>query len=259
MQNNRIARGVEPANARSAGAGEHGRRIGGEIALADERIAPAIDRGTNVVEPIAYSLPEFVVYPGTGKLERVVSQRADEQLPDSMLEAGRAMLIGLGEDPMREGLLDTPKRMAKMLREVTSGYAVDLAAVINGAVFNEDHHEPIVVKDISYYSMCEHHLLPFYGKAQVAYIPNGKVVGLSKIPRIVETFARRLQVQERLTGQIADFLGQQLQPSGVAVVLEGVHFCAVMRGVQQPTSSMRTEALRGVFQEDPALTARLLA
>lgn len=208
--------------------------------------------------PNVFPLTEFVVYPGSGKLEQVIGQRAGEQLPPSMLQAARELLAGLGEDPMREGLLETPKRMASMLREVTSGYTVDLDAVINGAVFNEDYHEPIVVNDITYYSMCEHHLLPFYGKAKVAYIPNGKVVGLSKIPRIVETFARRLQVQERLTAQIADFLDQQLQPQGVAVVMDGVHFCAVMRGVQQPTSSMRTEALRGVFRQDPQLAARLL-
>jgi GTP cyclohydrolase I len=232
------------------------------IARRDGRIAERTTRGdereTRVSERVTYRLPEFVVYPGSGKLEQVMSQRAEEQLPLSMLAAAREILAGLGEDPGREGLLDTPKRMASMLREVTTGYAVDLDAVINGAIFNEDYHEPIVVNDITYYSMCEHHVLPFHGKAQVAYIPNGKVVGLSKIPRIVETFSRRLQVQERLTAQIADFIDDRLQPRGVAVVLEGVHFCAVMRGVQQPTSSMRTESLRGVFRDDPALVARLL-
>lgn len=233
---------------------------------APERVDRARRRGglsvemkSELAERVSYSLPEFVVYPGSGKLEQVMTQRSGEQLPPGMLAAAREMLVGLGEDPEREGLLDTPKRMASMLREVTSGYAVDLEAVINGAVFDEDYHEPIVVKDISYYSMCEHHVLPFYGKAQVAYIPNGKVVGLSKISRIVETFSRRLQVQERLTAQIADFIDQRLEPLGVAVVLEGVHFCAVMRGVQQPTSNMRTEAMRGVFRDDPALVARLLA
>jgi len=125
-------------------------------------------------------------------------------------------------------------------------------------MFEEAYDEPITVKDMTFYSMCEHHMLPFYGKAHVAYIPNGRVVGLSKIPRVVEAFSRRLQVQERLTTQIADFLDDKLQPEGVAVVLEGVHLCAVMRGVSQPTGMMRTQSLKGVFRDDPSLVGRVL-
>jgi GTP cyclohydrolase I len=175
-----------------------------------------------------------------------------------MTEAVIALLQGVGEDPWREGLASTPRRMAKMLLEVTSGYEVDLDSIINGAMFAETYDEPVVVRDINFYSLCEHHMLPFFGKAHVAYLPDGQVVGLSKIPRIVEAFARRLQVQERLTSQIADFIEERLHPKGVAVVLEGTHLCAVMRGVNQPSGVMRTQALRGQFREAPAMVRDLL-
>lgn len=199
------------------------------------------------------------VGPDGGKLEQVVALRAAEAPEGEMLAAVRSLLLGVGEDPEREGLLDTPKRVAKMLREVTSGYAVDLDAIINGAIFDEPQaDEPVVVRDLAFYSLCEHHMLPFYGKAHVAYIPSGRVVGLSKIPRVVEAFARRLQVQERLTAQIADFLEERLEPLGVAVVLEGAHFCAVMRGVNQPAGVMRTQALRGVFRRDKSALTQVL-
>ncbi len=211
-----------------------------------------------VLEPVAYVLPDFIATHDTGKLEQVRAQRALEGPSPLMMDAVREVIAGLGEDPDREGLLDTPKRVSKMLREVTSGYAVDLDSIINGAMFEESYDEPVVVKDITFHSMCEHHMLPFYGKVSVAYIPNGTVVGLSKIPRIVETFARRLQVQERMTSQIADFIEDRLRPEGVAVVAEGVHMCAVMRGVQQPSSTMRTQSLRGRFREDPQLLERVL-
>jgi GTP cyclohydrolase I len=145
-----------------------------------------------------------------------------------------------------------------MLLEVTSGYEVDLDLIINDAMFTETYDEPVVVREINFYSLCEHHMLPFFGKAHVAYLPDGKVVGLSKIPRIVEAFARRLQVQERLTGQIADFLDERLHPKGVAVVLEGTHLCAVMRGVNQPSGIMRTQALRGRFRDEPGMVRDLL-
>ncbi|NIN99089.1 MAG: GTP cyclohydrolase I FolE, partial [Anaerolineae bacterium] len=145
-----------------------------------------------------------------------------------------------------------------MLREVTSGYDVDLDSILNGAMFEEGDGQPVVVRDMTFYSLCEHHLLPFHGKAHVAYIPNGRVVGLSKIPRVVEAFARRLQVQERMTSQIADFLEDRLDAAGTAVILEGVHLCAVMRGVSQPTGVMRTQALRGAFKDDPALLEQLM-
>lgn len=198
------------------------------------------------------------VFSGLGKMENVIAQRSAEGPSQAMLDGARSLILGVGEDPDREGLLDTPKRVANMLREVTSGYVVDLEAIINGAMFEEAYDEPITVKDMTFYSMCEHHMLPFYGKAHVAYIPNGRVVGLSKIPRVVEAFSRRLQVQERLTTQIADFLDDKLQPEGVAVVLEGVHLCAVMRGVSQPTGMMRTQSLKGVFRDDPSLVGRVL-
>ena len=200
--------------------------------------------------------PEELIVPNQGKLEQVMAMRAGMPPAEDMKTAVRTLLQGIGEDPDREGLLDTPKRVAKMLNEVTSGYQVDLDAIINGATFEEEYQEPIVVKDITFYSMCEHHMLPFYGKAHVAYIPSGRVVGLSKIPRIVEVFARRLQVQERMTQQIADFLQERLNPKGVAVIAEGAHFCAVMRGVGQPEGLMRTQA---VHASSPEVREQLLS
>jgi GTP cyclohydrolase I len=194
----------------------------------------------------------------SGKLEQVMAARSAQMPSEAMTQSVRQLLIELGEDPEREGLRDTPKRMARMLREVTSGYDIDLDSIINGAIFQEEYDQPIVVKDISFFSLCEHHVLPFFGVAHISYIPKGQVVGLSKIPRIVEAFSRRLQVQERLTTEIADFLDENLQPSGVSVILEGTHFCAVMRGVQQPSSKMRTFALRGVFERDPEDAWRVL-
>lgn len=191
-----------------------------------------------------------------GKLEQVMAMRSSDSPDTGILESVRVLLEGVGEDPAREGLLDTPRRVAKMLREVTSGYDVDLDAVINGALFSESYGAPVVVRDITYYSLCEHHMLPFYGKAHVAYLPGEKVVGLSKIPRVVEVFARRLQVQERLTHQIAGFLNTKLEPQGIAVALEGTHFCAVMRGVSQPNSLMRTEV---ILTDDPDLRRQLTA
>jgi len=190
-----------------------------------------------------------------GKLEQVMALRAGMPPSERMTDAVRTLLHGVDEDPEREGLLDTPKRVAKMLNEVTSGYNVDLDAVINGAMFEEPYHEPIVVRNITYYSMCEHHMLPFYGKAHVAYIPSGRVVGLSKIPRVVEVFAHRLQVQERMTHQIAEFLHEKLEPRGVAVLAEGVHFCAIMRGVGQPKGLMQTQS---VLAESDLIRRQLL-
>ncbi len=200
--------------------------------------------------------PQATYLPDGGKMEQVMAWRAGHVPAGEMMGAVRTLLDGIGENPAREGLLDTPKRVAKMLREVTSGYAVDLDAVINGAMFKEEYNEPIVVRDINFYSMCEHHMLPFYGQAHVAYLPAGQVVGLSKIPRVVEIFARRLQVQERMTDQIAEFLMTKLSPRGVAVIVEGAHFCAVMRGVGQPQGIMRTQAVRG---GDPEIHKQLLS
>jgi len=162
----------------------------------------------------------------------------------------KTLLTEIGEDPEREGLLSTPIRVAKAYEFLTSGYQQDIDEVLNGAIFNEKYDEMVLVKNIDFYSMCEHHLLPFYGKVHVAYIPNGKIVGLSKVPRIVEVFARRLQVQERMTQQIADTIAKYLQPIGVAVVAEAFHMCMMMRGVQKQNSSATTSAVHGVFKED---------
>ena len=160
------------------------------------------------------------------------------------------ILENIGEQPEREGLLRTPERVARMFNELTEGYHVDTEKMINGAIFDVDYDEMVIVKDIDFYSLCEHHLLPFYGQAHVAYIPNGKVIGLSKIPRIVEMFARRLQIQEQMTSQIANFLQSTLQPQGVAVVVEGMHMCSMMRGVKKANASMKTSKMLGAFRDD---------
>ena len=157
----------------------------------------------------------------------------------------------LGEDPDREGLLKTPQRVANSMAFLTEGYSSSAEEVVGKGVFKEEHDNMIMVRDIELYSLCEHHMLPFFGKAHVAYIPNGKIVGLSKIPRIVDVYARRLQVQERLTEQIADGLCRVVNPSGVGVVIEAFHLCMMMRGVQKQNSKTITSALRGAFREDP--------
>jgi GTP cyclohydrolase IA len=163
----------------------------------------------------------------------------------------RHILDELGEDPDREGLRKTPERVEKALRWLTRGYALSVRDAVGDAVFDERHDSMIMVRDIELYSMCEHHMLPFFGHAHVAYIPDGRIVGLSKIPRIVDIYARRLQVQERLTDQVADALMEILQPQGVGVVIEAAHFCMMMRGVEKQNSRTVTSALRGVFREDP--------
>jgi GTP cyclohydrolase I len=160
------------------------------------------------------------------------------------------ILADLGENPKREGLLKTPHRVAKALRELTSGYRVDLDALINEALFTECYDEMVIVRDIAFYSMCEHHMLPFFGRAHVAYLPNKKIIGLSKIPKIVEVFARRLQVQERLTMDIAYTLASKLKPLGVAVVMEARHLCMEMRGAESHHSPTTTSCMLGVFKKD---------
>ena len=163
----------------------------------------------------------------------------------------RHILEELGEDPDRDGLVRTPQRVEASLRWLTRGYALSVADAVGNGVFEESHQSMILVRDIDVYSLCEHHLLPFYGRAHVAYIPDGRIVGLSKLPRIVDVFARRLQVQERLTDQIADAVMEVLNPTGVGVVIDAAHFCMMMRGVEKQNSRTVTSALRGVFRDDP--------
>lgn len=176
----------------------------------------------------------------------------DEIQPDPTGIASHvhSLLTLIGEDPEREGLRRTPDRVAQMYGELTEGYHVDPIKLINDALFEVEYDEMVVVRDIDFASLCEHHMLPFLGRAHVAYIPRGRVVGLSKIPRIVEMYARRLQVQERMTSQIADFLVEQLKPRGVGVVIEAQHLCAMIRGVKKPNSTMVTSAMRGIFKSD---------
>jgi GTP cyclohydrolase IA len=166
----------------------------------------------------------------------------------TMQDLIKRLLAELGEDPAREGLVKTPQRVDKALRFLTSGYSANIDEMLNGAMFGVDYSEMVIVRDIDFYSMCEHHLLPFFGKCHVAYIPNGKVIGLSKIPRLVDIFARRLQLQERMTNQIASTIQEKIQPLGVAVVCEGTHLCMAMRGVEKQNSYTITSAMLGAFQ-----------
>lgn len=173
----------------------------------------------------------------------------DSKTTENLKSKYKSMLKALGENPKREGLIKTPERAAKAMQFLTQGYTQDPIKIIKGAMFTEDHENMVLVKDIELYSLCEHHLLPFYGKVHVAYIPNGKIVGLSKIPRVVDIFARRLQVQERLTDQILKCLHKALKPHGVAVVIEASHMCMMMRGVEKQNSSTTTSGFTGIFRE----------
>jgi len=170
----------------------------------------------------------------------------------------RDLITGIGEDPQREGLLRTPHRVSKMYEFLTKGYRQDVKTIVNDAVFAEKYKEMVIVKDIDFFSLCEHHLLPFYGKVHIAYIPNGKIIGLSKLPRIVDLYARRLQVQERMTQQIAETLYDCLSPDGVAVVAEARHLCMMMRGVEKQNSVATTSAMVGVFRDDEKTRAEFL-
>ncbi len=173
-----------------------------------------------------------------------------EATPEPMEELVRKMLIEVGEDPTREGLLRTPERVARAYEFLTSGYQQDAAQVLHGALFEEKYDEMVIVKDIEVFSLCEHHMLPFFGKVHVAYIPDGKVIGLSKIPRLVDVFARRLQVQERLTVQIAEAIQEAIHPLGVGVVVEARHLCMMMRGVEKQHSATVTSSMVGAFREE---------
>jgi GTP cyclohydrolase IA len=174
-------------------------------------------------------------------------------------DAVRTILEGIGEDPDRPGLQRTPERIVRMLGELTAGYYVDPAKLVNDAIFEVKYDEMVVVRDIDFYSMCEHHMLPFFGRCHVGYIPNGRVIGLSKIPRIVEMYARRLQLQERMTQEIAEFLRDTLHPQGVAVVAEGLHMCAAMRGVKKANARMVTSAMLGTFRRNATTRSEFLA
>jgi GTP cyclohydrolase IA len=176
----------------------------------------------------------------------------------SLTDAVRTLLAEIGEDPSREGLAGTPERVRRMYDELTAGYHVDPDALLNGACFNVDYDEMVVVRDIEFFSLCEHHLLPFIGHAHVGYLPRGRVVGLSKIPRIVDMYAKRLQLQERLTVQVADFLMERLEPKGVACVVEATHLCTMMRGVKKQEATMVTSSMTGTFRRDARTRAEFM-
>ncbi|MEP6821522.1 MAG: GTP cyclohydrolase I FolE [Chthoniobacterales bacterium] len=187
------------------------------------------------------------------------ANRADESQIDSLTGSFHQILEAIGEDPQRQGLQKTPARAARAFEFITQGYRQSVEEIVNNAIFDSDASEIVLVKDIELYSMCEHHLLPFIGKAHVAYIPNGKVIGLSKVARIVDVFARRLQIQEQLTTQVADAIMETLHPDGVAVVIEAKHLCMMMRGVQKQNSVMTTSCLLGSFKDDARTRAEFLA
>jgi len=175
-----------------------------------------------------------------------------------LAELTRTLLTRLGEDPRRDGLARTPERVARSWRDLTSGYGQDLGAIVNGAIFEENVDEMVLVKEIEFYSLCEHHMLPFFGRAHVAYLPAGRVIGLSKIPRIVDVFARRLQVQERMTVQVASAIQEALHPRGVAVVTEASHLCMMMRGVAKQASVATASCMLGAFRDDPRTRSEFL-
>jgi GTP cyclohydrolase I len=186
-------------------------------------------------------------------------RRMDERSPGSQIpEAVRTLLVELGEDPDRQGLAGTPDRVRRMYAELTEGYHTDPDALFNGAAFDVDYDEMVVVRDIEFYSLCEHHLLPFFGRAHVGYLPRGRIIGLSKIPRVVDMYAHRLQVQERLTQQVAGFLMERLNPKGVACVVEATHLCTVMRGVRKQEATMVTSSMLGTFRADARTLSEFL-
>lgn len=195
--------------------------------------------------------------------EQKVCEAADLKLDseidlEAIQKSVKTMLAAFGEDPQREGLLRTPERVSKMYIELLAGYRTDPIIMVNDALFDVEYDEMVIVRDIEFYSLCEHHMLPFIGRAHVAYVPRGRVIGLSKIPRIVDMFSRRLQVQERMTRQIADFINELLHPQGVAVVLEALHLCSMIRGVKKHDSRMTTSTMLGSFRTDLAMRMEFL-
>ena len=192
-------------------------------------------------------------------IEPLISAADEKQEVPGLSALTHEWLGAIGEDPDREGLLKTPHRVAKAWGFLTAGYHKSLQDAVGDAVFAADGSEMVIVKDIEFYSMCEHHMLPFYGRAHIAYIPDGKILGLSKFARIVDLYSRRLQVQERITTQIADAVQELLEPKGVAVMMEGVHLCMAMRGVQKQNSSTTTSAMRGLFRSDPRTRAEFMS
>ncbi|ADY25241.1 GTP cyclohydrolase 1 [Deinococcus proteolyticus MRP] len=197
------------------------------------------------------SAPDKITLPGA-------AAQAELEVP-GLADLTHSWLSAIGEDPQREGLQRTPHRVAKAWAYMTEGYGQTLADVVGEGVFAAEGSEMVIVKDIEFYSMCEHHMLPFYGRAHVAYIPDGKILGLSKFARIVDLYSRRLQVQERITTQVAEAVEELLQPKGVAVLMEGVHLCMAMRGVQKQNSSTTTSAMRGLFRTDPRTRAEFMS
>ena len=193
-----------------------------------------------------YSAKRFETAPSMGELSVAPSTETTASLIHELLTS-------LGEDPGREGLLRTPERVSRMYHELLAGYQTDLNQLVNGAIFETEYQNMVIVRDVQFISLCEHHMLPFFGRSHVAYVPNGKIIGLSKIPRLVEMYARRLQVQERMTQQIAETLQDVLHPLGIAVVVEGAHMCAMMRGVKKSEMRMVTSVMTGAFQQDDHL------
>lgn len=237
----------------------------GHVAIPVADVAPDWVVGGQSMSDIAAALPREDIEPiMSDHSQRYATEQGMEALADETFDPEfeavvTRMLELIGEDPGREGLARTPLRVAKAMGFLTGGYDRSLDEVVNNAIFEIDQEEMVLVKDVEFYSLCEHHILPFFGKAHVAYTPNTKIVGLSKIARIVDVFARRLQVQERLTNQIADAMEQILKPHGVAVVIEASHFCMMMRGVQKQGSSMITSAMRGGFRDNPASRAEFMS
>ena len=225
-----------------------------------QRSTPALpDHVRRLVDEIETEIGEAALVPADVR-EIEGTSEPGRHGPNGRVEAAvRQILVEIGEDPDRQGLIGTPERVHRMYTELTAGYHVDAERLMNGAIFDVDYSEMVIVKDIPFYSLCEHHLLPFFGAAHVAYIPEGQVIGLSKIPRIVEMYARRLQVQERMTQQVADFLMERLIPKGVGVVVEATHLCAVMRGVRKPGTVMTTSAVLGIFRRNDKTRAEFFA